>query len=348
MWKPFERARAKFELPRVRYSKLGITGVASLAALLLILVAGAILDLGGESEEVRRFAEYARTARQDPVEAMVAAGRAHRFLFFSDIHGSTETKRLAIRVIEAMANGPGLDAIVLEVGEDQQSFIDRYFDAASEDASVLLSHPRTLREPGPATRDNVELYHRVWLLNEKLGADRRINVVAADLEGWPDQRSVSPSERARRFAQRDEAMMANLEREVLARSPRARVLIFTSGLHALKSGHGLLQTGGSTPVEAHWLAARLQQRYPGEVYSVLADAQGSGSPAELVPYTGTRLPQAAESVLTGGAFALPVTESFDFVSRPVQENGMPGLRFEIVPRSYRLKDVADLYVYLGR
>jgi erythromycin esterase-like protein len=351
MWKPFERARVKFQLPRVRYSKLGITGVVSLLVVGLILVAGGLLDLrgGGNREEVQRFGTYAGQAKQDPVEAIVAGGRAHRFVFLSDIHGSTETKRLATRVVEALANGPGLDAVVLEVGRDQQTYIDRYFDASVEDASVLLSHPRTLRDPGSATRDYLELYHRIWLLNEKLGADRRINVIAADLEGWPDERAVSPTERARRFAQRDEAMAQNLERAVLGSSTRSRLLVFTTGLHALKRGQGLLQSGGSAPVEAQWLAARLEQRYPGEVYSALVDAPGSGSQAvELVPYNGTRIPKAAESVMPPGRYALPVNDAFDFVSRPVQENGMPGLHFEIAPRNYRMKDVSDLYVYLGR
>ena len=348
MWKAIKRSQRRFELPRIRHSRLGVTGVFSILALVLILAAAALLEMRGDRADVRRFGEFARSAQQNPIDAIVAGGRSHRFVFLSDIHGSSETKRLAIRVIEALAAGPGLDAVALEVGHDQQPYLDRYFDTTPEDASVLLSRPRTLREPGPATRDNVELYHRIWLLNEKLGADRRINVIAADLDDWPDERALSPAERSRRFGQRDSAMLHNLERELLARSSRARVLVFMTGLHALRGVHGSLMTGGSTPVDAHWLAARLAERYPGDVYSVIVDAPGSGSAGELVPFTGTRLPEVAQGVLPDGRYALPVGDAFDFLSRPVQENGMPGLTFEFLPRNYRLKDAADLYVYLGR
>jgi hypothetical protein len=142
-------------------------------------------------------------------------------------------------------------------------------------------------------------------------------------------------------------MLTNLESELLSRSPRSRVLIFMSGLHALENSAGQLQTGGVATVQTRWLATRLAERYPGEVYSFLVDASGNGSTEELVPYNGTRIPEMATR-LPGGQYALPIGKEFDAFSHAVRENSIPGIRFEIVPRQYRLKDVADEYIYLGR
>ncbi len=347
MWKAVQRAQRSIYPHRIRYSKLGVTGLFSLVALVLIVIAGWLLDLGGAREDVREFGAYARAQKRSPVETLVEAARSHRIVFLADIYGSTETKRLASEVIEAIVAGPGLDAVVVEVGHDQQPYLDRYFDRTPEDASVLVSHARTLREAGPGSRGYLDLYHRIWQLNEKLGADRRIQVIAADLEGWPPERALSTADRARRFSERDSAMVSNLEREVLANSPRSRILVFMTGLHGLKSGTGQLQTGGTAPVTVQWLAARLEERFPGDVHSTIVDAPGSGSMDELVPFTGTRLPAEAESVLPAGRYLLRVNDSFDFLSRPIRESAGPGLTFDILPRRYRLKDVVDDYIHLG-
>ncbi|MEX2284348.1 MAG: hypothetical protein WEE89_17800 [Gemmatimonadota bacterium] len=347
MWNVIKRAQRRVYPARIRYSKLGVTGLFSIVALVLIVAAGALLDLRGDRAEVREFGEYARANQQDPVAAIVAAARSRRFVFLADIHSSVEAKRLAAQAIRAVAEGPGLDAVVLEVGHDLQPQIDRYFDTTPENASILLSNPRTLREPGAASREYLEIYHVIWQLNEKLGADRRIQVIAADLDLWPPEPAVSPSHRARQFSERDAAMVKNLDRESIGMGARARVLVFMTGLHVLRSGRGQLQTGGSTPVNALWFAARIAQRHPGDVHSFVLDAAGSGSPDELVPYTGTRLGEETKALLPAGRYALRINEAFDFLTRPIRENPVPGMSFDLFPRAYRLKDVADEYIHLG-
>jgi hypothetical protein len=342
-----KRAQRRVYPTRIRYSKLGVTGLFSVVMLVLIFAAGALLDLRGDRAEVKQFGEYANANKQNAVESIVAAARAHRFVFLADIHSSAETKRLAAQAIKAISEGSGLDAVVLEVGHDQQPHIDRYFDTAPENASILLANPRTLREPGAASREYLEIYHAIWQLNEKLGADRRIQVIAADLEGWPPEPAASPTERARKFAERGEAMVKNLDAESIGMGAGARMFVFMTGLHALRGSSGQLQTGGTTPVVSYWFAARLSQRHPGQVYSFVVDAPGSGAAEEVVPYTGTRLGEEARTVLPAGRYALKINTAFDFLSRPVRENASPGMTFDLMPSSYRLKDVADEYIHLG-
>jgi hypothetical protein len=332
---------------RFRYSKLGLTGMVSIAALLVILIAGWILELRGERADVRAFGEYARTEKRPPVDALVDAARSRRFLFLADIYGSLGTKALAADAIEAIANGPGLDAVVVEIGHDQQPYLDRYFNSSPEDASVLVSNPRALRETGPGSRAYLDLYHGIWQLNQKLGADRRIQVIAVDADGWPAARTLSTADRARRFSERSVIMRRNLELELLNTAPRARLLAFMGGLQALKHGTAQLQTGGTAAVTARSFASQLESRFPGEVYSTVVDATGTPHPDELVSYLGTRLPHEAESVLPAGNYALPVTRAFDFLSQPIRKTTSPGLLFDLQPRQYRLADVADLYIHLG-
>ena len=348
MLEKLQRAQRRIRVPRIRSSRLGVTGLASIAALLVIFGLGALLDLRGDPDSVREFGEYVRAAGQRPAVAVANAARSHRFVFLADIHGAAGTKRLAATAIAAMAAGPGLDALVVAVGRDQQPVIDRYIDSAPEDAGLLVSNPRAIGVPAGAGRGLLDVYHQVWQINQKLGPDQRIQILAADLEGWPPDPSTSPAEKARRFAERADSMVHNLERELLVMTPRARVLVFMSGLHALKTGYGELQTGGTNIVHANWFATRLAQRYPGEVYSFLVDAPGKGSSDELVPYTGTRIPETARNVLPSGPWAVAINEIFGPFSRAIEENSIPGLSFQISPRQYRLHDVADGYIYLGR
>jgi hypothetical protein len=342
------RAERGLEPPRLPIGRLGATGVISIVLLGIIFALGGLLDVRGASAEVRKFAEWAERSKRKPLEALVNGARSRRFVFLSDIHGSSETKRLAAAAVEAVARGPGLDAVVLEVGHDLQPVIDRYLDTSPENASILLAQPRVLGSPAGGSRGLLDLYHKIWQLNSDLGADRRIHIIAADLDGWGSGRAESPAERARRFVQRDSAMVKNLETELLTSAPRSRVLIFMTGLHGLENSEAQLQTGGVATVQGRWFAGRLAERYPGEVYSFLVDASGNGSPEEVVPYNGTRIPETVKTRLPGGQFALPIGSQFDVFSHAVRENSIPGIRFEIVPRQYKLRDVADEYIYLGR
>lgn len=348
MWNAIERVQRRIRLPDFRFGRLGVTGAFSILALVLILVAGAILDLRGDRGEVRRFGTFARQAKRDPIAAIVEGARTHRFVFLADVRGSSDTKRLAGDAIQAVAEGPGLDAVLVDVGSEQQAYLDIYFNSTPEDASVLLSHPKTTPETGTAQRAYLELYHRIWQLNEKLGADRHVRVIAADLENWAEVGTLGPAEQARRYGQRGAAMIKSLESQVLTTTPRARVFVFMNGLQALRSGYGQLQTGGTATVNAYWFASALNERKPGEVWSAIVDATGGASGREIVDYRGTRLQDLAEGSIPGGNYALPIGTEFDFLSNPIAEHTAPGLSFDIWPHNYRLRDAADLYIHLGR
>jgi hypothetical protein len=336
-------------MPTTARAGLGLTSKVALALLALILVAAAILEWRGGGGADAALVEQIRAQQSDPIELVTAGARAHRLVFLGDVAGSTASKRFAIEVIDAIANGSGLDAVALAVDAELQPTIDRYLDSRPEDASILLARPRALREWDGAGRTYLDIYRTIWRLNDVLGADRRIRIFAIDLPGWPDESGRSPNQLARMFAQRDDHMAASIEERLLRREPGARVLFFIDALQTLKIGGANIQTGGTGVVQAEWLAGRMTQLRPGDIFTALLEAPGARPATEVVRYQNTRLQEAVQR----GAGLPPRfgvrlnTGAFDDLIRPVRTTSAPGVTADLFPQNYRLRDVADVYIHLG-
>jgi hypothetical protein len=342
------QARRRY-MPRARTARTGTIARLSIAAMVVILLAAALLEMrrGGGAEA--DLVAHARENRLDPLDLVEVAGRSRRLLFIADVHSAVAPKRFAADAIERLALGPGLDLVVLEVDADEQPFIDRYLATVPEDASILMSRPRAIREDDAASRSFVDVYRTVWRVNQELGAHRRVRIVAADRPGWPPARSLSPQEAARQYGERDEHMAQAVVDRALGRTPGARVLFFVGGLHALKSGGGVVQTGGTRPVSVTWLAARMAERHPQDVFTILTDATPARViAAEVASYRGTA---AADALRRGGlpaGSAFRVEEAFDGLTRsPIRMVTATGLNFTLEPRAARLSELADAYVYFG-
>src|SRR5688500_8391517 len=348
MWNPLNRSsRATWKPVPRNCSRLGVTGVFALAVLFVILVAGWLIDRRGASEADKRLADLARAAEESPEEHIVRAAQSSRIVFLTDIHNSAAVKQFAARAIERISAGSGLDAVVLEVGEDQQAYIDQYFDLPQEDASVLMSNPKTIREPGAATRAYLEIYHTIWKINEKLGPDERIRVIAADLNGWPPARSPSPSESAEAMGTRPQHMAKSIQSKILQTIPSARILVFMSGFNGLKTGTLALQTGGATPVNVPSLV-KLLAASTDQAYTIIVDAPTVGTASrEIVPFLGTRVAEVLQEQGVRKRFAASITSDFDYLRSPIVEKKSPGIEFSVLPRDYKLRDVADGYINLG-
>ncbi len=331
--------------PPPKYGRRGVTTAAAAAALLLIMLAGWLIDRRAGTADETTLVETLRDASDDPAGAVAAAVRANRMVFLSDIHASASTKRLAVQALERIIETGGLDVLVLEVGADQQPIIDQYLLSNPENASLLVTNERTIREPGPATRDYLEIYRTVWKLNQKLGADQRIYILAADLDGWPPARPLSPADLARRSAEREAHMEARI-REVRERLPAARMLIFMTGFHALKNVEGLVQSSGAGTVRVAWLADRLAKQFPEEVYSFVVDAPAVGSGGDVTTFTGTKISSILHRNGLGRTLAARLGPEFNFVREPLLIQKSPGVSFELEPRDYGLGDVADGYIQL--
>jgi hypothetical protein len=323
-------------------------GAVALAVLVLVIVAALFLDAGGGAE-MRPIEEMLQSEGRAPVEVVEAAGRAAQILLLSDIHGVAGPKRLAAEVIRRMAEGPGLDAVVLEVPSDEQPYIDAYLTRPEEDAAALLSRPRAVREGGGAGaggREFLDVYRAVWQVNQELGAARRIRVIAADHPAWPPPEGASPQDIAELYSQRAGHMLQRMDDEILTLMPEARVLVFMDGYMTLQRSHGRLRFAGGADQEVHWLGELLRARAPAATRTVLVDAAASPTAVRRLPeYHGTELQRPLRRALDRSV-GVRVDETFAGIRSPVLETSSPGLRLEIAPTRYTLHDVADGYIFL--
>jgi len=335
-------------MPRSRGRGTGTTTKLAVLALVTILAVAAVLELrGGEGGE-RQFLEHAAASLVAPLDLVTTAARANRLVLLADIAGSGTVKRFAAEVIDTLARTSGLDAVALDIDADQQPWIDRYLLSRPEDPSILLQRPSTLHDAEGTGRDYLEIYRAVWRLNDELGADRAIRIIALDPPAWSSALSASPSGAARLYGQRDGFMAERIDERLLERNARARILFFVGGLHALR-GTAQVQTGGTSPVPVVPLAERLARSYPNDVYSILVDAPLARTPPTVVAkYRGTTYEEAIRRRLIArpSRFALRIGEPFAYENDPIRFFAKPGIEFSLVPRNQPLHERADAYVYI--
>ena len=310
-------------------------------------VATLVLERRGAERE-RRIMQWVDERAGDPVATVINAARGRRIVLLGDVMGAPAPKRFAAAVIDSLARARRLDVVALEVSVDQQTWIDLYLETNPEDATVLLAHPRALREGEGTGRALLDVYRAVWRANSAMGADRRIRIVAIDAPDWPPAAGISPARALAAFAQRDSFMVEALRRRVLERNPGARVLIFADGVRAGRSG-ARLATGGAPPFDVVWLAERLRAFESRGVLSVLVDARpGPGATRPVAGYQPGWLHDVIRARMTvpRAGLGLRVPPDLDLEWDVLGGAGGPGIRVDAVPPGLTLADLIDVYVLL--
>jgi hypothetical protein len=149
---------------RPRRKRIEVVDIVGAGMLLSSIGLAVFLEgLGRDTDGVRALIEYADHRGTDPVSLISSVASAHRLVLLGDLPGSAEPKRIAAQAIESLARGPGLDAVVLEVGSDLQGIVDRYLESDPEDATLLYRHLQSLHEPTAAGAGPVGRFWGVWL-----------------------------------------------------------------------------------------------------------------------------------------------------------------------------------------
>lgn len=301
---------------------------------------------GAEPARLDALVRYVRARAESPDSLVLRAFESHRLVFLGDVHPAAEPKRLVARLIPELARRGRLDALVLEVPFEQQPVIDVYLRSDPEDVGILVGHPLTLRAHWGASREYLEIYRAVWSANR---AGARVRIVAADAPRGPPQVG-SEREAVARYARRDAVMARRILHEVLEPDPDARVLIFLGGYHGLKRLGADVEWNGAR-ARVRWMAARLEERWPEPVYTILADGGPEPAPDRDGPSHGaTRwfaLFRARVEPEVPAPFAVALDPVFDAWPRPLLDlrEGAISLRFR--PREYGLVGSVDAYLYLG-
>jgi hypothetical protein len=318
----------------------------AVALIVLILVAGAALVLDARAGgEYGPIVERLEAGGLEPVELVVETARASRIVVLGDIHGRAAPKRVVAEAIERLAAGPGLDAVVLDVPESEQRYIDAYLAAREDAAATLLSRPAAVHEAYGDAREYVRIYQAVRAANEGRSASERVRVIAADVEAWPPADGAARRDMGRLYASRAEHMLNRIDREIFTVLPEARVLVFVDGFMAMQGTHGEIRVGGGEGIRVEWLGELLRRRSGANARTILMDAGASAGGIQQMPnYRGTTLHRALRREVEGPRGAR-VTGELGAVEDAVVELSSPGLRLDILPEGYPLSAAAQGYIF---
>lgn len=319
----------------------------AVALIALVLVAGAALVLDARAGgEYGPIVERLEAQGREPVDLVLETARASRIVVLGDVHRRGAPKRVAAEAIRQLAEGPGLDAVVLEVPESEQPYVDAYLAAKDDAAATLLSRPAAVHERYGNARDYLQIYQAVRAANEGRGPSRRIRVVAADVESWPPAEGAGLRDMGRTYAARAEHMLNRIDREVFTVLPDARVLVFVDGYMAMQGTHGEIRVGGGEGIRVEWLGELLRRRSGVNARTILTDAGGSSAGLQRLPsYQGTTLHRALRRELSG-ATASEVAGELGAVEDAVLELSSPGLKLDILPSGYPLRSATQGYIFL--
>lgn len=320
-------------------------GAVALAVLIVVAAAALVLDADAGGEYVP-IVERLERQGVDPAALVEETGRTAQIILLADVHGRAGPKRVAAEVIGRLADGSGLDAVLLEVPASEQPYIDAYLAGPEDDATRLLSRPAAVQERYGMAREYLQVYRAVREANEGRSASERIRVIAGDSDAWPPVEGAAPREIGVVYAGRAEQMLTRLDRELFRIMPDARVLVFVDGYMTLQDTYGMLEFGGGEPVRVEWLGELLRRRSGSEARTVLVDVGSSvGAMQRLPNYQGTRLHRPLRRELDRPA-GVRIGEALAEVEDAVLELSAPGLSLEVLPEGYRLGRAAQGYIFL--
>jgi hypothetical protein len=271
-----------------------------------------------------------------PIEFLRAALRQHRIVFLGDIHPLAEPKLLVSELIRSQHVGQAIDLLALEVGSDQQEWVDRYLASQAEDTSILVAHPRTLRAHWGMSAEYLDIYRAVYRWN-RVHPEHQVHVLAADLLGWPIA-PLTPHMATGGFVNRD-MWMAAAFRKTLEQHPDWRILIFMGGYHGLKEVGGQVAIGRVHDRFDRWFSGYLADDGI-KVYTILTDARQNNS------QSATRVFDRLASDSTGN-FAEPLDSTTDAVEEPLYDVEQDGFQLEFWPSRFPLRKAADAMLVLN-
>lgn len=320
-------------------------GAVALAVLILVAGAALVLD-SGSSGEFGAVVDRLQDSGVEPISLIEDMAGGAQILILGDVHGRAAPKRLAAETIRRLAEGPGLDAVMLEVPASEQRYIEAYMTGAEDNAAMLMSRGAAVQERYGLASEYVQVYQAVREANAGLNPSQRIRIIAGDVDDWPPPEGAGPREIARIYAGRAEHMLNRLDQELFRIMPDARVLIFVDGYQAMQGTSGSLHFGGGDPVDVEWLGEMLRRRSGSRARSILLDAGGPTSGVQRLPtYHGTSLHRALRRELESSTGAR-ITRDLAEVQNVVLELSMPGFSLDILPAGYRLGSVAQGYIFI--
>jgi hypothetical protein len=287
-----------------------------------------------------------------PIAAQTSAARgvleafdAHQLVLLGESHRSPAFHRFLRDLVQTPEFARRVNDIVVEFGNSRyQPILDRYIagDSVPHDSLQLVWRNTTqlLAWDSPLYE---QFYATIRRINSGLPADKRLRVLAGDPPiDWVHTNAADDI--PRRYGDRDIETLRIIEREVLARSRKALVII--GGTHIYRESPGDRRLPRA--LERATLGDQLHRLHPGASY-VIESVFGDGNvtlaklvsarahPGEMIRVTGSPLGDTSSSVLFGTGMT-----RFQVVN---------GARkpLHLEPEDYpTLSRTLDALIYLGR
>lgn len=278
----------------------------------------------------------------DPVPHLAQAARGHQALLFGLPVADRAAWRVVIAATDSVARGSGLEAVGVPAPARHQPALDRYLASSPEEPSLL---PPTEGERGAGLRD---FYRAIWRLNDDLGADRAVRLLALLPADWPPSTTSSPAQAVRRWAERSAHARDVLVEALLRREPSARIVVVADGLDVLRGVRVRVSAGGGATSSPDGLGQLLEGRFGSGLYTVLADGPrevGGGAP--VAGFGGTGFYGDARRVWSGSATLAPLADDEGLGQATLSALTWPGVEAELEPARPALGGIADAYVYPG-
>jgi hypothetical protein len=274
-----------------------------------------------------------------PANFVREAMTQHRVVFLGDIHPLAEPKQILVDVLRRRDATHRVDILALEVGNEQQPYIDAYLASEPENPQILIDNDRTLRSHWGASDDYLRIYRAVYALNRQPGAPP-IRIVAADMRGWPIA-PLSEMMAAGGSVQREDNMARTFVKMLAAAPPDARVLVFMGGYHGLKGMGATVTVGGAHDEIERWFAGHVLESGV-DIYTILADARQDAGPS------ATRVFELLRTQYPDSNFAVPVDAATDGVASPVADIVQDRYHLAFWPARVKLRSAVDAMIILNR
>jgi hypothetical protein len=279
--------------------------------------------------------QLAAQSPDSPTDFVLAALARHPIVFLGDVHPIAEPKQILADVIARQDPAAAIDLLALEVGAEQQPFIDAYLRSEPEDTTLLVENPRTLRAHWGASHEYLGVYRAIYRWNHD-HPSRPIAIAASDLRGWPIA-PLTEMMAAGGFANRDEWMARSFAALAQAH-PEWRILIFMGGYHGLQMGGGEVEVGRTRARFDSWFCGYLREGgIP--VYTILTDARQEAGHGATRVYD--------ELATRGGEnFAVALDVATDSIRQPMYEVAMEGYKLSFWPDRFPLRLAANAMIVL--
>ena len=198
-----------------------------------------INDMEAVSKDTTAFANYLEKNGKPPKEYVIDALVSHKLVIYGEIHSRKVSWDLMKSVINSPEFSKCVSTIFLELSDNSQEDLDRFFTNKYKDPEIILNILRNEELFGWCDKGIYEFILDMWDLNNRLPRDKKIKVILTDVARPFKFLTTNTKEDYLNFINkmpdRDEYMANKIETYFKSSSDKRNYLFIVGDGHAYKS-----------------------------------------------------------------------------------------------------------------